>query len=95
MPGRSSAGWTTWPEVFARVYLEAFVERFLAIQERYRSRHRAFDTMFRNRPYHAGGSFAYRWEQVLQRLRRSDPRELAELVRGHLPLETAAVELRA
>ena len=83
------------PEEFARVYLEAFVERFLAIQERYRSRHRAFDTMFRNRPYHAGGSFAYRWEQVLQRLKRSDPRELAELVRGHLPLETLAVGIRA
>ena len=75
------------PGEFARVYLEAFVERFLFIQEKYRSRRGNFDTMFKNRPYDPGGSFAYRWEQVLQRLDRSDPRELAELVRGHLPVQ--------
>jgi hypothetical protein len=81
------------PEEFARVYLEAFVQHFLAIQEKYRSRRRSFDTMFQNRPYHSGGSFAYRWEQVLQRLHRSDPRELAELMRGHLPLGALVLEL--
>jgi hypothetical protein len=75
------------PEEFARVYLEAFVERFLAIQVKYRSRRGNFGTMFKNRPYDPGGSFAYRWDQVLKRLDRSDPRELAELVRGHLPLQ--------
>jgi hypothetical protein len=85
------------PEEFARVYLEAFVGQFLAIQEKYRSRSRAFHTMFQNRPYHSGGSFAYRWEQVLRRLDRSDPRELAELIRGHLPLhvECAYAGLRS
>ncbi len=75
------------PGEFARVYLEAFVERFLFIQAKYRSRRGNFGTMFKNRPYDPGGSFAYRWEQVLQRLDRSDPRELAELVRGHLPVQ--------
>ncbi len=81
------------PEEFARVYLEAFVERFHAIQEKYRSRERSFDTMFQNRPYDSGGSHAYRWEQVLRRLKRSDPRELAELVRGHLPLGSLVLGL--
>jgi hypothetical protein len=81
------------PEEFARVYLEAFVQRFLAIQEKYRSRRGNFDTMFENRPYDPAGSFAYRWKKVLQRLDRTDPRKLAELVRGHLPLGSLVLGL--
>ncbi len=56
------------PERFARAYLDAFVEKFFCVQEKYRRRRKAFDTLFKNRLYDADGSFAYRWEQVLKRL---------------------------
>ncbi len=72
------------PRMFAGVYLEAFVERFASIQEEYRHRKRAFDTLFRHRTRDEAGSFAFRWEKVLQRLNRTDPRELAELIRKHI-----------
>lgn len=35
-------------------------------------------------PGDEAGSFAYRWEQVLKRLDRTDPRELEELIRANL-----------
>jgi hypothetical protein len=72
------------PRMFAGVYLGAFVERFSDIQEEYRRRKRAFDTLFRHRKRDEAGSFAYRWEKVLDRLNRTDPRQLAELIRDHL-----------
>ena len=50
---------------FARVYLTGFHERFVHIQEDYRKRRRAFDTLFKHCRYDTGGSFAYRWEKVL------------------------------
>jgi len=72
------------PEEFARIYLAAFLERFQAIQHKYRKRRRAYDRLFKNRPYDEHGSFAYRWAQVLHRLDATDPRELVELIREHL-----------
>lgn len=72
------------PEEFAQAYLDAFVERFLCIQQKYRKRRRAFETMFRNRIVDENGNFAYRWLQVLKRLDRSDPRKLEELIRASL-----------
>ena len=77
------------PEGFAREYLDAFVEKFFCVQEKYRRRRKAFDTLFKNRPYNVDGSFAYRWEQVLKRLDRSDPRELAEIIQSHLQVQVA------
>ncbi len=76
--------WLSNPSEFARVYLDAFVERFFTIQHLYRSRKPGFHKLFRNRRYDKGGSFAYRWEQVLHRLDRSDPRELTEVIRRNL-----------
>src|ERR1017187_2365462 len=70
-------------EGFARAYLEAFVEKFSCVQDKYRRRRRAFDTLFKNRLYDTDGSFAYRWEQVLKRLDETDPRELAEIIQSH------------
>ena len=61
------------PEGFARAYLDAFVEKFSCVQEKYRRRRKAFDTLFKNRPYSVDGSLAYRWEQVLKRLDRPIP----------------------
>lgn len=75
------------PRRFAEVYLEAFVQRFSEIQQEYRNRKRAFDTLFRHCIRDEGGSFAYRWEKVLERLHHTDPRELAELIRDHLNVE--------
>jgi hypothetical protein len=78
------------PAEFARIYLDAFLESFLSIQQKYRMRRRAFDTLFHNRPYDEKGSFAYRWEQVLKRLDRTDPRELQEVIRENLRLPVAS-----
>lgn len=72
------------PHAFASVYLEAFVERFRQIQLDYRKRKKAFDSLFRQRRRDEGGSFAFRWEQVLNRLHRTDAQELANQIRQHL-----------
>jgi hypothetical protein len=69
------------PDAFARVYLDAFVERFAAIQQEYRTRRRAFDTLFKYRRYDEGGSFAHRWRQVLKRLDEADPVAIADKMR--------------
>jgi len=69
---------------FLETYLAAFVRHFRHVQEEYRRRPRAFDTLFRHRPYDVAGSFAYRWECVLKRLNASDPAALAECIRAHV-----------
>ena len=77
------------PEAFARAYLDAFVEKFSCVQEKYRRRRKQFDTLFKDRPYSEDGSFAYRWEQVLKRLDDTDPRELAQLIQANLQVAVA------
>jgi len=72
------------PEAFARVYLDALVDRFVCIQEKYRLRRKAFDTLFKVRPFDDKGCFADRWRRVLQRLEQSDCRELAQIIRANL-----------
>lgn len=68
-------------EDFTRRYLDAFVQRFTLTQAKYRARKRAFDTLFKHRPRSEQGSFAYRWEKVLERLHTSDPLALAAGIR--------------
>ena len=72
------------PEEFAAVYVDAFVSRFSRIQLEYRKRKRAFDRLFKHRPRDEAGSFAYRWECVLDRLRRAVPQNLGRLIRSHV-----------
>ena len=72
------------PEEFASLYIDAFVGRFSRIQLEYRKRKRAFDTLFKHRPRDEAGSFAYRWECVLDRLRRASPQDLGNLIRSHI-----------
>jgi hypothetical protein len=72
------------PEEFASLYINAFVGRFSRIQLEYRKRKRAFDTLFKHRPRDEAGSFAYRWECVLDRLRRVEPQDLGSLIRSHI-----------
>ena len=81
------ADYVSNPHEFAGTYLDAFRERFSRIQQEYRNRKRAFGALFKHRVRDEAGSFGYRWEKVLERLDRTDPRKLAELIRRHLPVE--------
>jgi hypothetical protein len=74
------------PKAFAAAYLHGLESRIRRIQEDYRQRQRAFDTLFQYRPRRAGVTFAYRWERVLERLKKTDAGELAELLREKLEL---------
>jgi hypothetical protein len=67
-------------EQFSRAYIEGFVDRFLEIQREYQKRQRGFDTLFKHARWDKAGSFAYRWEQVLARLDRTNPTGVAELI---------------
>jgi len=69
---------------FAEQYLAAFRIQFLHSQGDYSKRRRAFDTLFKHCRYDPGGSFAYRWEQVLKRLDQTDPDELLAAIRAHI-----------
>jgi hypothetical protein len=75
------------PDEFTTLYIDAFVARFSKIQLEYRKRTRAFDTLFKHRPRDEAGSFAYRWECVLARLRDAAPRQLGNLIREHFAIE--------
>jgi hypothetical protein len=83
------------PVRFATAYLEAFGIELNRIQQEYRKRKRGFDNLFRHRRRDEGGSFAYRWEQVLQRLNKSDPQALinvlSESIDLHAPAAVSAV----
>ncbi len=69
---------------FARHYLDAFAREVTRVREEYLRRRHAFDALFSHRPRDEAGSFAYRWERVLQRLAGANPRALAETIRGAL-----------
>ena len=79
---------TFLPDVraFAHAYLAAFEERLRHIQDDYRLRRRAFDSLFLHLPAQEPGSFAWRWKRVLARLDETQPAELSELIRGNMGL---------
>jgi hypothetical protein len=85
-PINDRAAWVARCQPFADAYLDAFLERFCHIQDEYRQRKRAFDRLFKQQPRDPAGNFAERWEQVLDRLHRTDPRELQQLIRENLVL---------
>jgi hypothetical protein len=72
------------PEEFAAFYVEGFELRLGKIQTEYQKRKRAFDMLFKHRPRDEAGSFAYRWECVLDRLRRAEPHNLGQLIRSYI-----------
>ena len=74
------------PSTVAAAYIGALLDRFLHIQREYRKRKRAFDTLFKHRPRDEQGSYAFRWEKVLERLNRTDPVALAERIRRSIRL---------
>ncbi len=71
---------------FAESYLMALVTNFEYIQGEYRRQRRAFDTLFRHRPYDTQGSFAFRWACVLKRLDETNAVALGECIRAHFKL---------
>ncbi len=85
-PINRRAAYVVCPESFAEAYLGAFEDRFATIQEEYRKRRRAFDTLFKHHPRDEKGSLAYRWERVLQRLHRTDPAQISAQIRAKLVL---------
>jgi hypothetical protein len=74
------------PREFTEAYLAAFEQRLAWIQEEYRKRRRAFDTLFKHRRWDPGGSFAYRWHRALQRLDEADAADVARAVRSCIRL---------
>jgi hypothetical protein len=83
-PVQRRAGFLSDPKGFAEDYLGALEGRFRHMQEDYRRRRRAFDSLFDHLTGQEQGSFAYRWKRVLARLDETDPRDLVELIRGNL-----------
>jgi hypothetical protein len=74
------------PAGFAHAYLSAFEERLGRIQDDYRLRRKAFDSLFLHLPAQEPGSFAWRWKRVLARLDETRPAELVQLIRGNIGL---------
>jgi len=71
---------------FAEAYMGGFMERFVRIQEDCNRNQRAFDTLFKHRPWDDAGSLACRWISSLSRLRKSNARELCGLIRQNIAL---------
>ena len=85
MPSRSTAGLPLCrSRAICRLLHRRFCRPVSRIQPEYRKRKRAFDTLFKHRPRDEAGSFAYRWECVLDRLRRTEPLSLGNLIRSHI-----------
>jgi len=66
---------------FGEVFLQAFAERFQQMQQDYRRRKRAFNTLFKYQRRGQTGCLADRWECVLRRLETADCRQLVEIIR--------------
>ncbi|MEI6564253.1 MAG: hypothetical protein WCO42_08135 [bacterium] len=75
-----------YPQEVVDAYIAAFIARFFHIQQDYRQRKRAFDTLFKHRTRDERGSFAYRWERVLDRMNLTNPKALASAIRNEFPL---------
>lgn len=79
LPVTSRYGLLPDPGAFGEEYLRAFREEFARIRADYLRRKTAFDGLFKHLPYHDAGSFACRWDRVLQRLAAT---KLDDLVRN-------------
>lgn len=74
------------PVEFAETYLAALREQFIHIRDDYRKRRRAFDALFKHCKYDLGGSFAVRWEYVLQRLDQANIEVLVQKIRAEIKI---------
>jgi hypothetical protein len=83
-PVNTRAKLLTNGHAFARAYLSGLHQRFAHIQDDYRKRRRAFDTLFKHCKYDTGGSFGFRWENVLRRLDQTDVDRLVEAIHSRI-----------
>lgn len=73
------------PAEFARLYLEGFERKFRFVQQHYRERRRAFDSLFQHTgPVNPAGNFPFRWASVLRRLDAANPAKVVQAVREHI-----------
>ena len=79
----------TAPGDVIECYLAAFASRLGHMKKDYLRRKRSFDTLFKHRPRDEHGSFAYRWECILNRLNNTDPMTLTEAIRKAFPADKA------
>ncbi len=77
------------PAAFAEAYLTGFQTEFKRIQQEYRKRRGAFDTLFNHCKNKGPGSFNDRWHKVLQRLDQTDRDALTDAVRRCIKLTPA------
>lgn len=70
-------------EEFGELYLDGLRERFVEIQQEYRRRRRAFDTLFNHRRRDEPGGLTDRWRRVLMRLDGADVDEIVRTVRAY------------
>ncbi|HET6248326.1 MAG TPA: hypothetical protein VFE47_11555 [Tepidisphaeraceae bacterium] len=69
---------------FGEVFLQAFAERFMQLQQDYQKRKRAFRTLFTHQNRGEASRFMEGWECTLDRLAAADCGELVERIRGGL-----------
>lgn len=86
-PVNSRANHMPNAQEFAKHYLDAFAREVARVREEYLCRQLAFDALFSHRPRGEAGSFADRWERVLNHLAGADPQALVEIIRNALTLE--------
>lgn len=84
LPIVTRLGYVSQPDQFIAVYLNAFMARFLHIQNEYRERRQAFDTLFKHRKPDGRGNFADRWLAILRRLDQTDVQALTEAIRKNI-----------
>lgn len=77
---------------FAETYLRAFHERFAEIQQEYRAERYSFNRLFASLGRDPNGSFGKRWDEVLQRLDRTDPDTITREIRRHIRVFTQPAE---
>lgn len=82
------------PAAFADAYLQAFERQLRDVQQDYRKRQQAFDGLFSGSKFDPNGSFAWRWQHALRRLRETDVDALVRAIRQHIvtPPETRPAE---
>ena len=74
------------PAAFTSAYVSQFEKTLASVQAKYRSRRRAFDCLFVNRPFDVAGSGAYRWAKILERLDRCDSAGVAKALADAIAL---------
>jgi hypothetical protein len=74
----------TNPREFGETYLRSFQARLQEIQDEFRIRKHAFQTLFKLLHREEPGSFGFRWEHVLSRLDRTNAVALTNAIRAQI-----------